>query len=362
MKAWLIDMLRCPTCKGNLRLWDEARDATGEIIGGSLRCQCCRVCYAIENGTPRMIAGANPVEKSFAFQWDRQLTGGFERRGRCFALDPKRVVDTLLANLPNGQPSPGSILIDAGCGLGEKAALLAERFANCHVIAFDLTESVCRVRDRYPEQTNLHFVQADINHLPFAVGLADLVVSIGVIHHTADPRQSFDDLAALANRKQGQLAIWVYLDPKDDPARKRYYWRRDVAFLGLGHVLPYRLTYWLCYAYTWAFALPAYGLRRDRAIDPYAGLSLRDKARSMAFVLFDDVTPQYQHRLSRADVIDWYEAGRLSLEDGCDGRGGLFIGAHRGSSVRSSRSMPTIASTIASPVPGAAGQCSPAHV
>ena len=109
-----------------------------------------------------------------------------------------------------------------------------------------------------------------------------------------------------------------------------------MAFLGLGRHLPLPLSYGLCYAYTWLFALPGYALRRALSLrngrplpaDGYARMTLRDKARSMAFVLFDDVTPRHQHRLPQHEVMSWFHEADLTLgEDDIDGSG-LFVG-HR---------------------------------
>lgn len=332
MTPWLLDYIRCPACRHGLAT--SARTTDGrDVITGTLHCENCGRSYPIEGGAPRLVATDNPVQKSFAFQWSRQLGGDFESSGNCFGMDPARVVSALTRRLPTGTPAPGSIFVDAGCGLGEKAALLAERHPDCHVVAFDLTESVCALRERYPNRPNLHFVQADLNHNPFVDAMADVVISIGVIHHTADPRRSFNDLTRLLKPERSHLLLWVYLDPADDPSRRRYYWRRDVAFLGLGRHLPLPLSYGLCYAYTWLFALPGYALRRalsGRALpaDGYARMPLRDKVRSMAFVLFDDVTPRHQHRLPQHEVTSWFHEADLTIgEDDIDGSG-LFVG-HR---------------------------------
>ena len=335
MTPWLLDYIRCPACRHRLATGPRTTDGY-DVVTGTLHCENCGRTYPIEGGAPRLVVTENPVQASFAFQWSRQLGGDFESSGNCFGLDPARVVTALTRRLPAGPPEPGSIFLDAGCGLGEKAALLAERHPDCHVVAFDLTPSVCALRERYPNRPNLHFVQADLNHNPFVDAMADVAISIGVIHHTADPRRSFDDLTRLLKPERSHLLLWVYLDPADDPNRRRYYWRRDVAFLGLGRHLPLPLTYGLCYAYTWLFALPGYALRRalsgrngqHLAADGYARMPLRDKARSMAFVLFDDVTPRHQHRLPLHEVMSWFHSADLTVgKDDIDGSG-LFVG-HR---------------------------------
>ena len=157
MRPWLLKVLRCPACQGELTCPQAAND-TDSVVRGTLRCGGCRRSYAIQGGAPQLIVEEHPVARSFAFQWSRQLSGRFESDGNCFALDPALVVDELVRRLPGGAPEPGSMIIDAGCGLGEKAALLAKRYPDCQVIAFDLTPSVCSLGDRYAHLTNLHFV------------------------------------------------------------------------------------------------------------------------------------------------------------------------------------------------------------
>jgi len=55
---------------------------------------------------------------------------------------------------------------------------------------------------------SVHLVQADILALPFRDGAFDLVYSIGVLHHTPDPRAAFARVAAMV-RKGGQCAVYV---------------------------------------------------------------------------------------------------------------------------------------------------------
>ncbi|MDD1719825.1 MAG: methytransferase partner Trm112 [Methanoregulaceae archaeon] len=54
MKRRLLDILCCPTCKGDLRLSVTAEEGD-EIIGGTLTCQSCGVDYPIEEGIPDLL-------------------------------------------------------------------------------------------------------------------------------------------------------------------------------------------------------------------------------------------------------------------------------------------------------------------
>lgn len=60
MKESLLDILRCPECKGELDLtMDERSENSGdppkEIEKGTLHCKDCDIDYSIEDGIPNML-------------------------------------------------------------------------------------------------------------------------------------------------------------------------------------------------------------------------------------------------------------------------------------------------------------------
>lgn len=54
MKRELMDIICCPTCKGDLDLIVE-KEENGEIIKGKLVCKECGVTYEIEDGIPNLL-------------------------------------------------------------------------------------------------------------------------------------------------------------------------------------------------------------------------------------------------------------------------------------------------------------------
>ena len=54
MNPDLLEILRCPLCKGELALTAARRDGP-EIVEGSLACAACHVAYPIEDGIPDML-------------------------------------------------------------------------------------------------------------------------------------------------------------------------------------------------------------------------------------------------------------------------------------------------------------------
>jgi len=54
MRRDLLNILCCPTCKGDLKL-DVKKEEKGEIITGTFTCKKCKVIYPIEDGIPNLL-------------------------------------------------------------------------------------------------------------------------------------------------------------------------------------------------------------------------------------------------------------------------------------------------------------------
>jgi SAM-dependent methyltransferase len=101
----------------------------------------------------------------------------------------------------------GHTVLDAGCGGGRYARLLGEHGAQ--VIGIDLSAAVAKASELCAPYPNVMIVQGDLLELPLAVSAFDLVYSIGVLHHTPDPRRAFAEIARRV-KPGGRLAVWLY--------------------------------------------------------------------------------------------------------------------------------------------------------
>ncbi len=54
MKPDLLEILRCPVCRGELSLTVRAKEGV-EIVTGTLACATCRVDYPIDDGIPDLL-------------------------------------------------------------------------------------------------------------------------------------------------------------------------------------------------------------------------------------------------------------------------------------------------------------------
>jgi SAM-dependent methyltransferase len=186
MNAELLELLRCPACRAGL---EPAGDPP------SLRCRGCGASYPLTNGVPRLAGEAYVA--SFGRQWNRYDVARDEEDEATFAV--KTGVDP--------RDLAGKLVLDAGCG-GGRYARLAGRFG-AKVLGVDLSSAVEKAAALCAELPDVAVVQADLLDLPLAEGAFDLAFSIGVLHHSPDPRRAFAQVAARV-KPGGRLAVWLY--------------------------------------------------------------------------------------------------------------------------------------------------------
>jgi SAM-dependent methyltransferase len=187
MNPELLSLLQCARCRGSLR---------GE--GGSspgLVCRSCGGSYPIVDGVPRL-AGES-YAASFGRQWNRYDVARPEEDEATFhvktGIDPRHL--------------SGRLVLDAGCGGGRYARLLGRHGAR--VLGVDLSSAVDKAAALCAEFPGVAIIQADLLDLPVSEGAFDLVSSIGVLHHTPDPRRAFAQIARRV-KAGGCLAVWLY--------------------------------------------------------------------------------------------------------------------------------------------------------
>ncbi|MFI5345084.1 MAG: class I SAM-dependent methyltransferase [Elusimicrobiota bacterium] len=99
----------------------------------------------------------------------------------------------------------GKTVLEGGCGGGQHTSFMAP-YAK-RVTAVDLN-TVAIARERVKEFSNVDFLEADIATLKLAERF-DVVLSIGVIHHTDDPDATVKNLIRHA-KPGGRVVFWVY--------------------------------------------------------------------------------------------------------------------------------------------------------
>jgi SAM-dependent methyltransferase/Tfp pilus assembly protein PilF len=117
-----------------------------------------------------------------------------------------------------GERDPLEVLI-AGCGTGQHSTETARRYRHAQVLAIDLSARSLGYAKRKTQEIglpNLAYAQADIMQLG-AIGRSfDLIESVGVLHHLADPVAGWRVLLSLL-RPRGFMLLGFYSEQARGP-------------------------------------------------------------------------------------------------------------------------------------------------
>lgn len=203
MKEKLLDLLACPTCGGDILLAYASQYENKEIIEAVLSCKKCSREYKVERGIPRF-AALDKIEQdkldtaeNFGWQWTH------------FTQQDEKYAEQFLGWLQPVKPDffKDKIVLEGGCGKGRHTSLAANWGAK-EVVGIDLSIAVESAYQATKHLPNVHIVQADIFKLPFKK-IFDYAFSVGVLHHTPDPKRAFLSLAGKV-KKGGAISAWIY--------------------------------------------------------------------------------------------------------------------------------------------------------
>ena len=297
---------RCssPACGATMRLENKtafpflACPATGQPLvrtGDLLVTPDGKHSYPVVREIPRFV-DSDLYARSFSFEWnvhsstqlDSHRTDGWsetefhDKTG----LTPEQV--------------RGRLVLDAGVGAGRYAEILAHWGAT--VIGVDLSYAVEAANSHFHDRADVMLCQADIGALPFRPETFDLIVSIGVLHHTPDTCKYFSALPRLL-KPNGEIAIWVYPDNPDYVVRKHW-----VPFV---HRIPRQWFYSWCKVFVpWAVGRGDNWLGRWLfRVFPFSNQSRGIE--NDILDTFDGFSPRYHGVHSPEEVKGWFGAAGL---------------------------------------------------
>lgn len=102
------------------------------------------------------------------------------------------------------------VILDAGCGLGYKAAWFAELSPESLVVGIDFSDAARQAALNYAHLPNLFFIRGDIAQTPFPDGGVDYVSCDQVIMHTQNPDLTFAELTRITRESGGEFACYFY--------------------------------------------------------------------------------------------------------------------------------------------------------
>jgi SAM-dependent methyltransferase len=197
----------------------------------------------------------------------------------------------------------GRTVLDAGCGAGRYSEVLS-RWGG-RVVSMDLSDAV-EACHRNLAPRDVFVVQGDIFHPPLADESFDIIISVGVLDHTPDPKAAFKRLARLL-RPGGSIGIWVYHAYHDDTTRMKV----AQVFRRLSRRLPGPALYALCHV-----AVPWYYLNQVPLLRSLTGrlwhCSDHPQWQWRVLDTFDWYSPRYQSHHTYSEVWNWFEQSNLT--------------------------------------------------
>lgn len=89
-------------------------------------------------------------------------------------------------------------ILDAGCGFGGTAMVLAKRFPNCEIFGIDLSKPLLRLANQTAQAARLEqrvkFEMGDVEKIPYGDHSFDAVLNINMVHIVENPVQMLDDI------------------------------------------------------------------------------------------------------------------------------------------------------------------------
>jgi SAM-dependent methyltransferase/uncharacterized protein YbaR (Trm112 family) len=201
----LIELVCCPRCAGRL-----------DTAESTLACRGCGQSYPVTDGIPQLFVpnewgrgklDVTDIVKDF---YEETPFPNYDDLDSRESLQTKARLG-IFARLLDEQIPDNALVLEAGCGTAQLSNFLGMNWRR-RVIGADLCMNSLRLgkgfRDRFAV-ANADFVQMNLFRPPFPDESMDVVISNGVLHHTADPEGGFR--AILAKLKPGgYILIGLY--------------------------------------------------------------------------------------------------------------------------------------------------------
>ncbi|MFC1807401.1 methyltransferase domain-containing protein [Candidatus Omnitrophota bacterium] len=199
-----LEFFLCPLCKGGL-----------ETTSNSVRCINCGKEYDVDNGIPLLFV-ANEQDQSRKDVTD-EVKSFYEETPFPNYEDFEDIDDLIqkarkgvFAYLLSEQIPLDAKVLEVGCGTGQLSNFLGGSHRN--VFGADMCLNSLRLANNFKNKNNLSkvgFYQMNLFKPIFKEESIDIVISIGVLHHTADPFGGFQSIAKLV-KKGGYIIIGLY--------------------------------------------------------------------------------------------------------------------------------------------------------
>ncbi len=169
---------------------------------------------------PTISENQKQTEETFGFKWGKRETyesDAYQAEWKRWLYEKYFDSEELGLNeiLKGGRKR----ILDAGCGSGGSGyVLFGSKLKEHEYVGVDISESIEVGKERFEELgLPAKFIRADLNEIPDELGLFDIILSEGVLHHKESVEKAIANLS-LKLKPNGKFLFYVYV--KKAPIRE----------------------------------------------------------------------------------------------------------------------------------------------
>ncbi len=308
MKTQLLQILSCPKCQDEL-IFSALSDEAEEVENGYLSC-ANQHRFPIKNSVP-LFSKEEGYNKAFTYIHPHPFCGPLptlEFRGTKTTIEELTQKEFAEQTGFNPRELRGKLVLDAGCAGGRFISFLRKQGVG--VIGVDLQSGrLQKCADRFKGKPASALIQANLLELPFRENSFDFIFSLGVLHHTPNPKEAFKNLVRCL-KKGGKIAIWVY------PRQPRTYisdlLRPITTRLPLSLLLV--LGFVITTLYSPFLKIPRIG---PRLVHIFYRIRIpwHEQWKWRMHCFMDWYAPKYQFKFTNEEIRTWFEeAGLINIQ------------------------------------------------
>lgn len=313
VRETFLTYLQCPECRGDLEV-HEASVCGDRTDSEDLKCRSCGRRYPVEEEVPNLLLDGKQGD-------EKRMRSGFEFEWKHFFRREKPYLTQIALEWVRPlcpEDFAGRVVLDAGCGMGRNTRVFSSLGPKV-IIGFDLHDGVKLAARLCRDQPNALFAKADLFRPPLRP-VFDVIVSIGVLHHTPDPGAAFHSLAMLL-KPGGRIAVFIYSQQRERLIMRTVTVLRLAVFSRLPLSLLLAFSYALgCLLYPvvfWLYPMIETGRARGTTWLPfseYFGWVRKTDFENLVHVLFDHLVTPIASYHSEEDIHHWVDSSGLELE------------------------------------------------
>lgn len=320
MDPKFINILCCPKNVGGLTLENATFSKNGMIKDGLLRSTVDKnLTYPIINGIPRFI-GEESYSSNFGFEWKKwpRIQFESENKGKPMEGRTRKMFDSITSF--TSEKIKDKYVVEFGCGAGRFLDIVREKGGLA--IGIDMSMAVEVARANFKDDHDVFIVQGDILNPPFKKDVFDYGFSIGVFHHTPNPKMAVLKMTNSV-KPGGEIAIRVYPKKSLYDYTSVYIFRNVNIFISkiFGKSIMRKPA--LLYSYFSAYLLypflelvrkiPVLGYYTARCVEKFVLVNVQlPDVNWRVLDVFDAITPEIASTHTAKEVTDWLTSAKLS--------------------------------------------------